>query len=138
MGNSFSIEYSSLGILKYYTLSRKSQESKLNFIMKNPGYSHIAQKILKFLDHQSQMHFRLVCFDWKGQVDQAYFWIQKCDKIGVSKEIHDAWMVLVKRIERGSLHEKDLVECLMKWYGFRQYWIRLINELSMDNSPVIQ
>ena len=117
MGNSFSIEYSSLGILKYYTLSRKSQESKLNFIMKNPGYSHIAQKILKFLDHQSQMHFRLVCFDWKGQVDQAYFWIQKCDKKGQAKELHDAWIDLVQRIERRSHLEQDLVECLMNRHG---------------------
>ena len=48
--------------------------------MGNPGYSHIGQKILKLLDHQSQMNWRLVSTDWKAQVDQTYFWIQKCDK----------------------------------------------------------
>ena len=77
--------------------------------MKNPGYAHIGQKILNLLNHKDQMTCRLVSPDWKAQMDQAYFWIQKCDKKGQSKELHDAWIDLVQRIERGSHLEQDLV-----------------------------
>ena len=48
--------------------------------MGNPGYSQIAQNILKLLDQQNQMNCRLVSPDWKAHVDQTYFWIQKCEK----------------------------------------------------------
>ena len=84
----------------------------------NPGYSHIGQKILTVLDHQSQMNCRLVNPDWKAQMDHTYFWIQKCNKKGQSKELHDAWIDLVQRIERRGHLAQDLVECLMKWYGY--------------------
>ena len=85
--------------------------------MRNPGYSHIGQKILKLLNHESQMICRLVNPDWKAQMDQAYFWIQKCDKKGQAKELSDSWIDLVQQIERGSHLEQDFVECLMKWHG---------------------
>ena len=89
----------------------------MNSIMRNPGYSHIGQKILKLLNHESQMICRLVNPDWKAQMDQAYFWIQKCDKKGQAKELSDSWIDLVQQIERGSHLEQDFVECLMKWHG---------------------
>ena len=62
-----------LGTPKSTNLGDYSQESKMNSIMQNPGYSHISQKILKLLDHESQMICRLVNPDWKAQMDQAYF-----------------------------------------------------------------
>ena len=38
-------------------------------------------------------------------------------KRGQSKEVHDAWIYWMQRIEEGSFLEQELVECLMKWYG---------------------
>ena len=50
-------------------------------------------------------------------MDQPIFWIQKLDKEGQSEELHDAWIDLVHRIEKGSFLEQELVKCLMKWRG---------------------
>ena len=86
--------------------------------MRNPGYSCIARKILWFLDHQDQMACRLVSPTWKAHMDQPSFWIKKCDQRGQTKELHDAWIDLIQRIEEeGSYLEQELLECLMKWYG---------------------
>ena len=49
-------------------------------------------------------------------MDQPIFWIQKLDKEGQSEELHDVWIDLVQRIEKGSFLEQELVKCLMKWY----------------------
>ena len=51
----------------------------------------------------------------KSHVDQPMFWIQKLDKKGQSKELHDAWIDLLQRIEKGSFLEQELVKCLKKW-----------------------
>ena len=86
--------------------------------MRNPGYSCIARKILWFLDHQDQMACRLVSPTWKAHMDQPSFWIKKCDQRGQTKELHDAWIDLIQRIEEeGSYLEPELLQCLMKWYG---------------------
>ena len=49
-------------------------------------------------------------------MDQPIFWIQKLDHEGQSDNLHDAWIDLVQRIEKGSFLEQQLVKCLMKWY----------------------
>ena len=49
-------------------------------------------------------------------VDQPIFWTEKFEKRGQSKELHDAWIDLIQRIEKGSFLEQQLVKCLMKWY----------------------
>ena len=58
----------------------------------------------------------------KIHVDQPIFWIQKLDKSGQPKELHDALIDLLQRIEKGSFLEQELVECLMKWYGMQKSW----------------
>ena len=73
----------------------------MDSLMRNPGYSCIARKILWFLDHQDQMACRLVSPPWKAHMDQPSFWIKKCDQRGQSIELHDAWIDLVQRIEEG-------------------------------------
>ena len=83
----------------------------------NPGFSNINQSILSYLDHQSQMSFRSVCQSWKEQVDQPYFWIEKLDSKGQSKNLRNSWIDLVGRIQKGSDLEKEVMECFMKWYG---------------------
>ena len=58
-----------------------------------------------------------VCQSLKTHVDQPTFWIQKFDKRGQSIELHDAWINLMQKIEKGSFLQNELVKCLMKWHG---------------------
>ena len=77
-------------------------------------------KIFGFLDHEDQMACRLVSPTWKKHMDQPSFWIKKCDHLGQTQEIHDAWYDLLRRIketEEENYLQQELVECLMKWYG---------------------
>ena len=61
-----------------------------------------------------------VCQSLKSHMDHPIFWIQKLDKKGQSKELHDAWIDLIQRIEKGSILEQKLVKCLKKFYGLYQ------------------
>ena len=70
-----------------------------------------------FLQTIFSQFFIAVCQSLKTHVDQPIFWIQKLDKEGQSKQLHDAWIDLAQRIQKGSLLEHELVKCLMKWYG---------------------
>ena len=105
--------------------SQQSEESGtkiISTIIDNPGFAHITQKIIGHLDHNSQLKCRLVCKSWKTQMDQPYFWIQKLDQKGQSKEIHDEWVNLLPRIEKGSYLEQEFRQCLMFWYGGKDNW----------------
>ena len=53
-------------------------------------------------------------------MDQPIFWIQKLDKKGQSKELHDDWIDLIQRIEKGSFLEQELLECLKILYAVYQ------------------
>ena len=82
--------------------------------------SLIATKIFRLLSHQDQMACRLVSPTWKKNMDQPSFWIKKCDHLGQTQELHDAWYDLLRRIketEEENYLQQELVECLMKWYG---------------------
>ena len=92
------------------------QTTNINTLIENPGFSNITQSILGCLDHNSQMTFRGVCQSWKAHVEQPYFWIKKLDTKGQSKDLQNAWMDLVQRIQKGSHLEKLMTECLKKWY----------------------
>ena len=90
----------------------------MNNLIHNSGFFQITTKILHTLDDKTQLECRLVCKSLKALVNQPLLWIQKLDiKRGQSKEVHDAWIDLMQRIEEGSFLEQELVECLMKWYG---------------------
>ena len=84
-------------------------------VIGNPGIPHIAQKILQLLDQKSQLAFRQICKSWKAQIDQPLFWIKKLDLLEQSKNIHDSWIDLIGRIEKGSFLEKEVTNCLMAW-----------------------
>ena len=79
-----------------------STEIKMNIVMSNPGFSHIAQNVIWRLDQKSQLNCRMVDQSWKAQVDQPYFWIKKldCEK-GQSKDLTEAWIDLAGKIEKG-------------------------------------
>ena len=91
-------------------------------IIGNPGFPGINQNILFSMDHNSQMAFRQVCQSWKEQVDQPLFWIKKLNLKSHAKELGNAWIELVGRIQKGSDLEKEIIECLMKWYGKPNPW----------------
>ena len=99
----------------------EAPEEPKNFINKlfnSEGFNHITEKILCFLDHKNQLTCRFVCHSWKDRMDRdPYFWIQKCDKKGQTKELHNAWIKLIGEFERNLRFEKDLTKLLMKWHG---------------------
>ena len=88
-----------------------------NSIIGNPAFPLINENILFCLDHKSQMTFRQVCQSWQKEVDQPLFWIKKLNLKSHAKELGNAWIELVGRIQKGSDLEKEIIECLMKWYG---------------------
>ena len=57
----------------------KEELQMSNSLIGNPGFSQINQHILTYLDHNSQMSFRLVCQSWKTQMEEPHFWIKKLD-----------------------------------------------------------
>ena len=88
----------------------------------NPGFPGINQNILFSMDHKSQMAFRQVCQSWKEQVDQPLFWIKKLNLKSHAKELGNAWIELLGRIQKRSDLEKEVIECLMKCYGEPKSW----------------
>ena len=96
---------------------QKLQSSYMNSLMKHPGFSNITEKILLHLVHKDLQSCRLVCHSWKMQVDQPRFWIKKCNQRGQSGDLFNAWFDLVRRIEKGSFLEKELVKCIRTWHG---------------------
>ena len=91
--------------------------NQVNTILGNPGFPVINQNILFCLNQKSQMTFRQVCQSWKEEVDQPLFWIKKLNLKSHPKELGNVWIDLVGRIQKGSDLEKEVTECLMKWYG---------------------
>ena len=103
-------------------IAKLEEIQKENCLIGNPGFSDINQTILSYLDHQSQITFRQVCQSWKEQVDQPLFWIKKLDLKSNPKGLGNVWIGLVGRIQKGSDLEREVTECLMKWYRKHQSW----------------
>ena len=101
-------------------LEKEMQDGAGHNIIGNPGFSTINENILLNLDHKSQMTFRQVCQSWREQVDQPLFWIKKLNLKSRPKKLGNVWIDLVGRIQKGSDLEKEVTECLMKWYGTHQ------------------
>ena len=53
-------------------------------------------------------------------MDQPLFWIKKLNLKSRPKKLGNVWIDLVGRIQKGSDLEKEVTECLMKWYGKHQ------------------
>ena len=80
--------------------------SMISSFVNNPGYSHIFQKILLLLSHNEQLRCRFVGKSWKKFIDKPRFWIKKLEQKGQSKDLHDEWIDLVRRIEKDSEMKK--------------------------------
>ena len=117
MSNKTKSPTSSSDNLQVAKLEHEVQDEAGHHVIGNPGLPVITQNILFYLDHGSQMAFRQVCQSWKEQVDQPLFWIKKLNLKSHAKELGNAWIELVGRIQKGSDLEKEIIECLMKWYG---------------------
>ena len=100
----------------------KRMEPNLNTVVENPGFSIISRKISLLLDQDTLLSCRLVSQSIKKIVDDPHFWIIKLDNEGQSKELHDAWIDLLRRIERGTTLENEVSRCLMHWYGRQRAW----------------
>ena len=99
----------------------------INTLFDSPGFNHITGKLLWLLDDKSLSSCRLVCDSWRARIDHdPYFWIKKCDEkphidnnFVHPEELHDAFIHLAGKIEKGSLVEQDFSVFLMKWYGLK-------------------
>ena len=94
--------------------------TNINDIMDNPGFSHIIEKILLPLDHNTCFSGRLVCKSWKKHFDNPYIWIKKLNQKGQPTDLQNAWIDLLQRIEKGSLIEWKFTKCLMI-FGWHMY-----------------
>ena len=69
----------------------------------NPGFHHLGQNILRHLNKKTLLSLRLVNHSSKYFVDNPRFWLKKLDyKNNGSKELHEAWLTLIQKVE-----EKD-------------------------------
>ena len=99
---------------------KKRLEPNLNTVLDNPGLFNISRKILLLSDHDTLLSCRLVSQSFREKVDDPYFWIVKLDNVGQSKELHDAWIGLLQRIENGSPLENEVSRCMMHLHRIRQ------------------
>ena len=98
----------------------KRMEPNLNTVVENPGFSIISRKISLLLDQDTLLSCRLVSQSFRERVDDPHFWIIKLDNEGQSKELHEAWIDLLRRIEKGSTLENEVSRCMMHWHGCQQ------------------
>ena len=89
----------------------KSKPGLLPNVFEN---SNICEKIFLLLDDNDLRACRLVCHSWKAQVDYPYFKIKLSKQIGISEELRDTWIELIKY---GKL------PLCKKWHG--KYWTPL-------------
>ena len=100
----------------------KRMEPNLNTVFENPGFSIICRKISLLLDQDTLLSCRLVSQSFREIVDNPHFWIIKLDNEGQSKGLHDAWIELLRRIEKGSTLENEVSRCMMHWHGCQHTW----------------
>ena len=98
-------------------IKQKITKLETNSIIGNPGFPGINRNILFCLNHDSQMVFRQVCQSWREQVDKPFIWIKKLKLKRNSRKVGDIWIDLVRSVQKGSYLEKEVIQCLMKWYG---------------------
>ena len=97
----------------------------MDSLINNPGYHNITKKIVLLLDHETLITCRSVCQSLKTKVDNPYYWIDRCSKIGQPKSLTNSWIDLVQRIEKSSPIEHKFVQCLIKWTLNFRSWAHL-------------
>ena len=102
-----------------------------------PFSKNVFDNFRYFLQTIFSQFFIAVCQSLKTHVDQPIFWIQKLDKEGQSKQLHDAWIDLAQRIQKGSSLEQELVKCLMKWHGKQRSPESCWPQISLDGVTLL-
>ena len=100
----------------------KQTEPNLNTVFENPGFFIISRTISLFLDQDTLLSCRLVSQSFRKRVNDPHIWIEKLDNKGQSREFHDAWIDLLRQIEKGSTLENEVSRCLMHWYYRQRTW----------------
>ena len=100
----------------------KRTEPNLNTVFENPGFFIISRTISLFLDQDTLLSCRLVSQSFRKRVNDPHIWIEKLDNKGQSREFHDAWIDLLRQIEKGSTLENEVSRCLMHWYYRQRTW----------------
>ena len=99
---------------KFITMGKnKRMEPNLNTVVENPGFSIISRKISLLLDQDTLLSCRLVSQSFRERVDDPYFWIKKLENQDQSTELHDAWIDLLRRVEKGTSLENEVSRCMM-------------------------
>ena len=74
------------------------------------------------LDQDTLLSCRFVSQSFRERVNDPHIWIEKLDNKGQSRELHVAWIDLLRQIEKGSTLENEVSNCLMHWYGRQHTW----------------
>ena len=107
--------------LKHQVKFEEVAQKPIGTLFHNPGYSHIAQKIFWYLDHNNQLSCRLVCHSWKAHIDRPHFWIKKCYSYGRSQYLRDSWIKIANELMMSDV-EKYLQKILMCKYAEDFIW----------------
>ena len=118
-------------------------------LINNPGFDNITKKIFLLLDHETLITCRSVCHSLKKRVEDPYYWIKRCSKIGQPKFLTESWIDLVqkkthvrkgfekvgakscqglkalRRLKKNSPIELKFVQCLIKWTLNFHLWVHL-------------
>ena len=100
----------------------KRTEPNLNTVFENPGFLIISSTISLLLDQDALLSCRLVSQSFRERVDDPHIWIVKLDNKGQSRELHVAWIDLLRQIEKGSTLENEVSRCLMHYHGCQHTW----------------
>ena len=105
--------YSNLKIQKKSLVKMEDVLNEFLFI-NNPGYHHVAEKMLLSLDFKNLLKCRLVNSTWKNFLDMnPTFWIKKCQQFGLRDEICLACKNLAQKLE-----QPDLIQDLVSIFFF--------------------
>ena len=118
------------------------KEPNLNTLLDNPGFLQINMKILHFLDHQSLRKCRLVNQSFKTQVDNPYFWIEKCHRNFNDKTICPKWINLVEKMGKkdSDLFYEVSTKCLLNFSRHfesesnKENPLKFLKDLKMESS----
>ena len=84
-------------------------------IFTNPGYNHISEKILKYLDYDSLISLKTY-FDSKSTfsyLDYPRFWLKKCQQENISEQLFELWKEVIDKTEF-TQYEHIITDFLMK------------------------
>ena len=62
----------------------------------NPGFAHIADEILSYLDHRTLLGCRLVSSAFKKFLDNPKLWLRRCKQVSMSDKDESKWRKVIE------------------------------------------